>query len=165
MEPEPEFEFVRFVGELNDLGIRFLIIGRHAVIQYNAPLMTMDYDFWIDSDDKEKVLAFLIEKKGYEGPSRERWDKPLITVYAGLEKLDLFFIRKMQNREGKVLTFEACYEKSVLKEDEKAGLRLRIPTVDDLIALKKMRKTNPKDAEDLRYLAAVKRGAKAGRSR
>ena len=62
MEPEVELDFFDIVKDFNEMGIKYLIIGRRAVVLYGAPVLTADYDFWIDSNEKDKVLAYFRRK-------------------------------------------------------------------------------------------------------
>ncbi len=49
MEPELELGFFDIIKDFNRLGIKYLIIGRRAVVLYGAPVLTADYDFWINA--------------------------------------------------------------------------------------------------------------------
>lgn len=121
--------------------------------------MTADYDFWSSPNFKEKWLK-LLEAQKFEVPARSEWKRPILSVYAGVEKIDLFFIRKMVNREGKSILFQDCLRRSVVKEDPDTNFRVRIPSIDDLIALKKMERKNKKsaikDSADLFFLEQAK---------
>jgi hypothetical protein len=157
---EKEFDLVEFVRFLDRKKILYLLIGRWAVILHGAPLMTADYDFWIDSAGKETLLR-LLEKEDYEVPPESQWKQPILTVYAGPEKIDFFFARKVTNREGERLEFSECWKRSDVKEDPRRSISLRVPSIDDLITLKKMprksREEEQKDATDVRFLKAIKR--------
>jgi hypothetical protein len=161
MKNGKEFDLLRFVRTLNRKEIPYLLIGRWAVILHGAPLMTVDYDFWIPGDFRKQVLMYL-EQSGYEVPAVEDWDKPITTVYAGPDKIDFLFFKKMTNREGQVLTFVDCFRRADLKEDRPKRIAIRIPSIDDLIALKKMRRSTTEkeiqDSTDIRYLESIKRG-------
>ena len=45
MEPEVELDFFTIIKDFNRMGIRYLIIGRRAVVLYGAPVLTADYVF------------------------------------------------------------------------------------------------------------------------
>lgn len=160
MRREKEFDLVDFVRLLEAKDISYLLIGRWAVILHGAPLMTADYDFWISPDMKMDFLEFL-EEEDYELPPRSRWRKPIVNVYCGVEKIDLFFFRQIVNRENQRLTFLDCRKRSEVKKDPKTGFSVRLPSLEDLIVLKKIPRKRQedilKDATDIRFLEACKK--------
>jgi hypothetical protein len=155
MEPEIELDFFDIIKDLNRMGIKNLIIGRRAVVLYGAPVLTADYDFWIDSNDKAKALSYFV-KKGCDLSYSEDSKKPIIQVYAGLMKIDLFFHKAITNLEGELIEFAPCYENATIKEDPEQDVFFRIPSIDDLIRTKKIRKENVKDLQDIEYLLKAK---------
>jgi len=155
MEPEIELDFFEIIKDFNRMGIRYLIIGRRAVVLYGAPVLTADYDFWIDSTEKQRVLAYFI-KKECDLSDPEDTLKPIIQVYAGPRKIDLFFHQTIRNLEGELIEFNTCYENSSIKEDREQGIFFRLPMIDDLIKTKKIREKNVKDLQDIEYLLKAK---------
>jgi hypothetical protein len=155
MEPEVELDFFTIIKDFNRMGIRYLIIGRRAVVLYGAPVLTADYDFWIDSKERATVLAYF-SKKGCDLSHGEDSLQPIIQVYAGLRKIDLFFHRAVRNLDGDLIEFKSCYENATIKEDREQDIFFRIPSIDDLIKTKKIRQTNVKDLQDIEYLLKAK---------
>jgi len=193
MEPELELGFFDIIKDFNQMVIKHLIIGRRAVVLYGAPVLTADYDFWIDAADRDRVLSYFIEK-GCTLSEPEDSVKPMIEapcsklqgifdckefyqffdslanpaaccgvsarcavqVYAGPRKIDLFFHKKIKNVEGDLIEFESCYQNATTKEDPEQGLFFCIPSIDDLIKTKKIRKENIKDLQDIEYLLKTK---------
>jgi len=155
MEPEVELDFFDIIKDFNRIGIRYLIIGRRAVVLYGAPVLTADYDFWIDSKEKATVLAYF-SKKGCGLSHGEDNLKPIIQVYAGPRKIDLFFHRAVRNLDGDLIEFKSCYENATIKEDREQDIFFRIPSIDDLIKTKKIRQWNVKDLQDIEYLLKAK---------
>lgn len=155
MEPEIELDFFDIIRDLNRMGIRYLIIGRRAVVLYGAPVLTADYDFWIDLKDRAKVLGYFL-KKGCSLSEPEESGKPIIQVYAGPKKIDLFFHRGIKNIEGQLVEFESCYERATIKEDADEAISFPVPSIDDLIKMKKVRERNVKDLQDIEYLLKAK---------
>lgn len=155
MEPELKLDFFDIVKNFNKMGIKYLIIGRRAVVLYGAPVLTADYDFWIDSNEKDKVLAYFVNK-GCTLPDSEERRKPIVQVYAGPKKIDLFFHDAIRNLEGELIEFESCYGRATIKEDPEQDIFFYIPSIDDLIKTKKIRKENVKDLQDIEYLLKVK---------
>jgi hypothetical protein len=157
MEPEKEVSFLKLIQELNRSKIRYLIIGRRAVILYGGPVLTADTDLWIHSEDKKRVLSLLLNKLGFELSDAQDTRKPIVSGFSGMKKFDLFFQKSIRNIEGETIEFEDCYDHSILKKDPKEGIGFRVPSVDDLIRLKKIRKPNVKDEQDIEYLLKAKR--------
>lgn len=156
MEPEKEVNFFDLIRKLNRQKIRYLIIGRRAVILYNGPVLTADHDLWIHPEDKRKTL-FLLEKFDFELSHPPETRRPIVTGFSGMKKYDLFFQRSIKNIENETIEFEVCYRNSTVKEDATVNVSFRIPSIDDLIKLKKVRKPNVKDEQDIEYLLKAKR--------
>ena len=157
MEPEKELEFFDLIRKFERRNIRFLIIGRRALVLYGAPVLTADHDLWIHPDDKKKALSLLSEELGFELSHPPETRKPIVTGFSGFKKYDLFFQRSVRNLEHETIDFEDCYRNSVVKDDPAEDLRFRIPSINDLIRLKKIRKPNAKDQQDIEYLLKAKR--------
>jgi len=157
MEPEKEVSFLKLIRELNRRKIRYLIIGRRAVILYGGPVLTADTDLWIHPEDKKRVLSLLLDKLGLEISHSPDTKKPVVSAFSGLRKFDLFFQRSVRNVDHETIEFEDCYDHSILKKDPKEDFSFRIPSIDDLIRLKKIRKPNVKDEQDIEYLLKAKR--------
>jgi len=157
MEPEKEVSFFKLIRELNRGKIRYLIIGRRAVILYGGPVLTADTDLWFHPEDKKRVLSLLLHKLGLEISHSLDTKKPILSAFSGLRKFDLFFQRSVRNVDHETIGFEDCYKNSILKEDSEEDLSFRIPSIDDLIRLKKIRPPNVKDGQDIEYLLKAKR--------
>jgi hypothetical protein len=157
MEPEKEVKFFDLIREFNHQQIRYLIIGRRAVILYGGPVLTADHDLWIHPGDKKKVLSILLEKFGFELSHPPDTKRPIVTGFSGMRKYDLFFQKSVRNMENETIEFEECYKNSITKEDVGMGVSFRIPSIEDLIRLKKIKKPNVKDEQDIEYLLKAKR--------
>ena len=155
MEPEVELDFFAIVKDLNRMGIKYLIIGRRAIVLYGAPVLTADYDFWVDSNERTKVLTYLVNK-GCSLSDSENSMKPIIHAYASPAKIDLFFHKAIRNLEGELVEFTSCYENATVMEDPEQDIFFRIPSIDDLIKTKKIRQENVKDLQDIEYLLKAK---------
>ena len=46
----PLIEPLEFIKAIHQSGVRYLLIGRQAVIAYGGPVMSMDYDIYIDGN-------------------------------------------------------------------------------------------------------------------
>ena len=156
MKPEKEVKFFKLIRELNRQKIRYLIIGRRAVILYGGPVLTADHDLWIHPADKKKILSLLLEKFGFELSHPPDTKRPIVTGFSGMKKYDLFFQKSIKNIEDETIEFEECYRNSTVKEDVTEKVFFRIPSIDYLIRLKKIRKQNVKDQQDIEYLLKAK---------
>jgi hypothetical protein len=165
MEPEKEVKFLDLIREFNRRKIRYLIIGRRAVILYGGPVLTADSDFWIHPDHKKKTLSLLSEELGFELSHPPDTKKPIVSGYSGLKKYDLFFQKNVRNIEKETIEFEECFRNSVIKEDPKEDIQFQIPSIDDLIRLKKIRQPNVKDEQDIQYLLKAKQLLKKSKLR
>jgi hypothetical protein len=152
MEPEKEVKLLDVIGEFNRAGVRHLIIGRRAVVLHGAPVLTGDCDIWVHSEDRRKTLTLLAEDLGFELSQPVDTKRPMVTGFSGMKKYDLFFHRSTRNMENDLIEFEQCYRDSVLIEDPSGGISFRVPCIDDLIRMKKIRKPNIKDEQDIEYL-------------
>lgn len=157
MKPEKEVKFLKLIRVLNRHKIRYLIIGRRAVILYGGPVLTADHDIWLHPEDKKKALLLLSEKLDFELSHPPDTKRPIVIGFSGTKKYDLFFQKSVRNTEGETVEFEESYKKSIIKEDTKEKISFRIPSIDDLIRLKKIRKINIKDQQDIEYLLKAKR--------
>ena len=164
MEPEREVDFFTLLREFTRRNIRCLIIGRRAVILYGAPVLTADYDLWVHPEDKGSTLAFLSEELDLELSDFPDTRKRLVSGYSGMRKYDFFFQRSVKTIENEKVDFEECYKNSIVKEDRSEGIRFRVPSIDDLILLKKVRKPNAKDEQDIEYLLKAKQLSKSKKS-
>ena len=156
MEKEEELDFLEVIRELERRTIRFLIIGRRAVILYGAPVLTADHDLWIHPEDKRSCLSSLSEDLGFEISHPPDTKRPIVTAFSGMRKYDLFFRKRIKNIEGEGVEFDACYREATIIDDESDKIRFRIPSIDDLIRLKKIREPNVKDEQDIAYLLKAK---------
>jgi hypothetical protein len=157
MKLEKEVNFFKLIRELNRQKIRYLIIGRRAVILYGGPVLTADHDIWLHPEDKKKVLILLSDNLDFELSDSPDTKRPIVTGFSGTKKYDFFFQRSVKNIENETIEFEDSYNNSVLKEDVREKVSFRIPSLDDLIRLKKVRKANVKDQQDIEYLLEAKR--------
>ena len=156
MEPEKEVNLLDVIRAFNRHEIRHLIIGRRAVILYGGPVLTGDNDIWIHRADREKALSLLI-KLDFELSHPVDTNRPIVTAFSGMRKYDLFFHKSARNLEDEDIEFEECYRNSTLIEDPSEGISFRVPSIDDLIRLKKIRKPNVKDEQDIEYLLKAKK--------
>ena len=140
---------------LADEGAKFLIVGAYALAAHGYPRATMDIDIWVmpSRDNAEAVLRAL-----------RRFGAPLrgLTI-DDLQRDDTIFQIGVAPRRIDIITgasglrFEETFHRSA--EIRIEALRVRIPSVDDLIRNKRAsgRTRDLADAEALESLKVSKR--------
>ena len=86
----PQFDLIQFLKEAHRQGIRYLLIGRWALAQHGAPVVTAGYDFWIHPEDRTLTFRLLEKLFDAELPAEDKRNKPMVTAYVGPDKLDFF---------------------------------------------------------------------------
>jgi hypothetical protein len=156
MEPEKEVNLLDLIRSFNRHEIRHLIIGRRAVILYGGPVLTGDNDLWIHRADREKAL-YLLKHLDFELSHPAYTKRPIVTAFSGMKKYDLIFHKSTKDLDDEAIDFDECYKNSTLIEDVSKGISFRVPSIDDLIRLKKIRKPNVRDEQDIEYLLRAKK--------
>ncbi len=153
---EKEITLITLIKKFNKGDVRYLIIGRRAVILYGAPVLTADYDLWIDSKKKLHVLT-LLKNMDVELTHTPDTKRPIVTAFSGMKKFDLFFHKGITTFKGVRLDFDKCYCNSELIDDPSQKISFRVPSIDDLIKMKQIREKNVKDEQDIEYLLKAKK--------
>lgn len=146
---------IEFISEVHNANVRYLLIGRQAMIAYGIPVQTMDYDLYIDGDPQNTDLFLKIASKFGLFPSEEL-DKLKSHFMFKLENdvtIDVFRAKKMINQEGEGISFEEMYRRKETLKDE-TGFAVNVPCIEDLIKLKKTNRE--KDIVDIKYLKKLK---------
>ena len=162
-----EVDPVRFMRALNRARVRWLLIGRQALIHHGVPAQTMDYDLWVDPAPANLAKFLRVARAvGLEDPPsvRELETKPLFSLFGGSIKIDVFKVRRFTNLDGETLDFASAYRRRVVAKMAGDTLAPPLPSIRDLRMLKRMR-DGEKDREDLRYLDLLARRSKPGRKR
>jgi len=148
-------EPLQFIKKIHKAGIRYLLIGRQAVIAYGGPVQSMDYDIYIDGS-KENTKRFLEIAEEFDLMPNIPEGKLYTTFKFKLENnfiLDVFRAKTMALSKDKKISFDAMYERKVILKGE-TSLEVNVPAIKDLIFLKKFRSL-PKDLQDIKYLEAL----------
>jgi len=166
---DAEVDPARFMVALSEARVRWLLIGRQALVHYGVPAQTMDYDLWVDpAPANVSKLLRVAHELGLEAPesATELETKPLFSLFGGTLKIDVFKVRRFTNLDGETIDFASVYRRRVIARMKGDPLAPPLPSLRDLRALKRMR-DGEKDREDLRYLdlLAGKRKPKRGRKR
>ena len=136
---------------LADEQAKFLLVGAYALAAHGYPRATMDIDIWVmpSPDNAEAVLRAL---RQFGTPTSE------LTV-SDLQKGDTIFQIGVAPRRIGIITgvsglrFDEAFANSV--EIDIEGLKIRIPSVDDLI-LNKRASGRTKDLADVEALESLK---------
>jgi hypothetical protein len=148
------FDEVGFFRAIADAGVRALLIGRRALIALGLPVMTSDYDFWIAADDAEQLNQALRPFDMF--PTRTPDEARKVGRYAleNDEHVDVLIARAASTIDGLLVSFEDVWNRRV-QVDIVPGVQISIPCIDDLILTKRFG-ARPRDADDIRWLDALK---------
>ena len=119
------FGFKKFVDEATARGLRFLLIGGHAVSAHGYSRKTFDVDFLVCGDDSEKWREML-RGLGYECAHEQTAFMQFASTIPDAPPLDLMRV----NRDTFEKLFAASESRSAL------GVDTRVPSLLHLIALK-----------------------------
>lgn len=134
---------------------RALLIGRQALVALGMPVMTADYDFWIAADDAQRFNDAL---RAFDlVPNRPPDEARRVGRYAleNDEHVDVLVAAAVSTVDGTMVRFEDVWERRSHVEIGE-GVRATIPCIDDLILTKRFG-ARPRDADDIRWLEALKR--------
>jgi predicted nucleotidyltransferase len=155
-------DYEEFIAALNDHGVRYLVVGAHAVALHARPRATKDLDVFLDpsSANARRVLAALRDffggaELGYtvEDVADPRW---IIQIGVAPVRIDL-----LSDLPG-FPAFGAPWKHRVTARF--GTVRAHFLSLDDLIQAKEAA-GRPQDRVDLRTLRRAKNPRNAGRSR
>ncbi|MEW6619213.1 MAG: hypothetical protein AB1422_07740 [bacterium] len=142
---------VEFIAAIHNAHIKYLLIGRQAMIAYGIPVQTMDYDLYIDGS-RENTKNFLEIAEKFDLFPSKKLDEMESYFMFKLENdvsIDVFRAKKKIIQEGETISFEEMYNRKEVITDE-TGFQVNVPCVEDLIKLKKTDRY--KDTIDIKYL-------------
>ena len=149
-----EADPARFLIALSRARVRWLLIGRQALIHYGVPVQTMDYDLWVNPGPANlRKLLRVARESGLEAPETAKVveSKPVFSLFGESLKIDIFKVRKFTNLDGETIGFASAYRRRVIARTKGDPLAPPLPSIRDLRMLKRMR-DSASDREDLRYL-------------
>ena len=144
-------DYKEMLQYLADEKVKFLLVGAYALAAHGYPRATMDIDIWVmpSPDNAEAVLRAL-----------RRFGAPLHGLTASdLQKDDTIFQIGVAPRRIDIITgasglkFRQAFTKSI--EIDIEGIRVHIPSVDDLIRNKRS-SGRTKDIADAEALESLK---------
>ncbi|MEW6607973.1 MAG: hypothetical protein AB1414_11080 [bacterium] len=142
---------VEFIAAIHNAHIKYLLIGRQAMIAYGIPVQTMDYDLYIDGS-RENTKNFLEIAEKFDLFPSKKLDEMESYFMFKLENdvsIDVFRAKKVITQKGETISFEEMYNRKEVITDE-TGFQVNVPCVEDLIKLKKTDRY--KDTIDIKYL-------------
>jgi hypothetical protein len=151
-----DFDELGFFRAIAESGARALLIGRRALVVLGLPVLTADYDFWIDSDDIEmfntaaRHVDLAPTCSAGEARGRGRY------VLENDEHVDVLVARAVSTIDGHPVVFRDLWERRqmvTLAED----VQVSLPAIDDLVLTKRFA-ARPKDLEDIRLLKILRGG-------
>lgn len=158
---EAEFDELAFFRALNTSGVRGLLIGRRALVVLGLPVLTADYDLWLDIDDIERLNTMAAAFDLFPTHTADEARRRGRYVLENDEHVDVLVARSVPTVDGRAVDFRDLWDRrqSVGLTDTVA---VSLPTVDDLILTKRF-SARPKDLEDIRLLTILKvEGAREG---
>jgi predicted nucleotidyltransferase len=141
-------DFIDLLQLFQQFGVRYLLVGGHAVSIYATPRYTKDLDLWVQRtpENASKILAAL-RAFGFGSLSLTETDflTPEFVVQLGVEPMRIDLITDLIP-----LAFDACWERRL--DIDLAGTPVTLIGIDDLIENKERagRLRDLADAEDLR---------------
>jgi len=148
------FDELGFFRAIADSGARALLIGRRALIALGMPVMTADYDFWLDADD---ILVFNEAVRAYDmvptrAPDAARTNGRY--VLENDERVDVLVARAVSTVDGQLVQFADVWGRR-LSHPLADGVSVAMPSIDDLILTKRFG-ARSRDADDIRWLQRLR---------
>ena len=147
--PELPQDFKEFLKLLNDLEVKYLLIGGYAVGYYGYPRATADMDIWIAvaPDNAQNVLdAF--HKFGMKSPdlTADTFQTDDKVIRMGLPPMRIEVLTSIDG-----VVFEDCFPRRQMIELE--GIKVPMISLDDLKKNKRASGRH-KDLDDLEHLSS-----------
>ncbi len=154
-----EFDELAFFRALDAGRVRALLIGRRALVVLGLPVLTADYDFWLDIDDIDRLngIAATFDLSPTHAPDEAR--RRGRYVLENDERIDVLVARTVPTIDGQDVGFGDLWSHRQFIALA-SGVNVCLPTLDDLILTKQF-STRPKDLEDIRLLRILKAGGSA----
>jgi hypothetical protein len=149
-----DFDELAFFRAIARSGVRALLIGRRALVLLGLPVLTADYDFWIDIEQiarfNEAAAPFGLR------PTRSPEDARRTGRYAleNDEHVDVLVARTAAAADGSTVAFEHLWNsrRSLALATDVA---VALPDIAGLIRTKHIG-GRPKDLEDIRLLEILR---------
>jgi predicted nucleotidyltransferase len=156
--------YIDIVRELNQAGVRYIVVGGVAVNMHGVPRMTYDLDLLVDLEDRNlEVLLGLLEGWGFrprvpvhildlaDGSKRREWieDK-------GMKAFNLVNEQWALSEIDIIIDSPVSYEQARANQVtvKVSGVEVPIASIPDLVLMKQNTGRN-QDEADIRYLEQV----------
>lgn len=149
-----DFDELAFFRAIHESGVRALLIGRRALVILGLPVLTADYDFWIDIDQIAAFNAATAECGLHPSAEPEEARRRGRYVLENDEHVDVLVARSVTTTDGTPVIFEDVWARRQ-GVTLAPGIELQRPAIDDLILTKRFA-DRPKDLEDIRLLRVLK---------
>lgn len=140
-------DFKELLNILNELEVKYLIIGGYAVIEHTEPRYTKDLDIWVSADKANAEKVFNALKK-FGAPlsnvTVEDFTNPDIVYHMGRPPARVDFLMGLKGLE-----FESAWNNRV--ESNYGGIPIQFISASDLIVNKRLA-GRPQDLLDVQNL-------------
>ncbi|RJP59309.1 MAG: hypothetical protein C4549_02480 [Deltaproteobacteria bacterium] len=158
-------DYIGIFKNLNEEGIRYIVVGGIAVNLYGIPRMTYDIDLLLDMED-DNLEKFLQLLKGWEFKPKVPVD---VMDFAKKDKRESWIKNKnmkafnLVNPEWAISEIDIVIDSPVdydkankrINEIKLHGVTIPVVSIDDLIKMKE-RTGRKQDKADIRYLKELK---------
>jgi predicted nucleotidyltransferase len=147
--PELPQDFKEFLKLLNDLEVKYLLVGGYAVGYYGYPRATADMDIWIAvSPDNAKNILTAFHQFGMRSPDLDADTFQIVdkVIRMGLPPMRIEVLTSIDG-----VLFDDCFLRRQIVELE--GVKVPIISLDDLKKNKKASGRH-KDLDDLEHLSS-----------
>ncbi|MBI4914660.1 MAG: hypothetical protein HY825_02340 [Acidobacteria bacterium] len=149
-----DFDEGEFFRAIAASGVRALLIGRRAMVAYGLPVLTADYDLWIEADDAAALNAALAPLGLRATRTPEEARRTGRYVLENDEHVDVLVARSGMAVDGVRVAFaDVWVRRKLLRYDETTSIA--VPCLDDLILTKRWAMRD-KDVADIRLLEALR---------
>jgi hypothetical protein len=147
------FDELAFFRAIASSGVRALLIGRRALIALGLPVMTRDYDYWIDGDDAAALNAAVRPLELHPTRTPKQAKAHGRYILEGDEHVDVLVARTVSTVDGTLVRFDDVWQRRV--ELVVGDSTVCLPSIDDLILTKRFG-ARPRDADDIRWLEQLR---------
>ena len=155
MQAENLIDPIAFLRALHRTGVRYLLVGRQALVLHGAPLQSFDYDLYLDpSTAALKRIWKLAEALAMEVIPPPPSAPLKLALLADNLKVDIFRAEKYGIHPRGFLVFDEMFRRKEVLRDR--DFRVYVASLEDLIRSKRTR-NSPKDREDIKYLRIMQR--------
>ena len=148
------FDELAFYQAIANSGAHALLIGRQALIALGMPVMTSDYDFWLDADDIATFNSALRSFDMFPSRTPEEARANGRYVLENDEHVDVLVARSVSTIDGVMVHFGDVWARRV-SQPLSGDVSVALPSIDDLLLTKRFG-ARPRDADDIRWLQRLR---------